>query len=391
MVEPGEVAYARWGRLAVFFTPAIVSGTAKMEYGQFALWNLLAAFGLAVEVATSAYGIGRVVTGHDTLKDVGILVLGLGVGALVAVIFVQRGTGRDQTTSAERWRGDSADVPRNERDKPLVPPPEVSQPAARRSTFEHQSPRTHDARVTFESQITVVHPLHLPYGSSSDGSDPVVISPESAGCQFAGLRIVELPAGRYTHPPHRSRRDARAPARRSRIGRLRRDDLRSSSDGPTCSVARATSPTCPSGPRPPSRPRPAGDVHCSRRAGACVPAPACGPPAAGFSVELAVRAGLHVSSTISVIRAPSPPTNSWPVEDVLTPAGNWSSWPPHKHDTAGPDEAVLEEIYYYEMASTNRRCRHPADGRWVRDAAAVHDRRRHRPLRGGAPSKATWC
>ena len=90
MVERGEVAYARWGRLAVFFTPAIVSGTAKMKYGQFALWNLLAAFGFAVSVATSAYGIGRVVTGHDTLKDVGILVLGLGVGALVAVIFVQR-------------------------------------------------------------------------------------------------------------------------------------------------------------------------------------------------------------------------------------------------------------------------------------------------------------
>ena len=52
-----------------------------------------------------------------------------------------------------------------------------------------------DARVTFESQITVVHPLHLPYGSSTDGSDPVVISPESAGWGFAGLRIVELPAG----------------------------------------------------------------------------------------------------------------------------------------------------------------------------------------------------
>jgi membrane-associated protein len=90
MVERGEVAYARWGRLAVFFTPAIVSGTAKMKYGQFVLWNLLAAFGFAVSVGTSAYGIGRVVTGHDTLKDVGILVLGLAVGALVAVIFVQR-------------------------------------------------------------------------------------------------------------------------------------------------------------------------------------------------------------------------------------------------------------------------------------------------------------
>jgi 5-deoxy-glucuronate isomerase len=37
--------------------------------------------------------------------------------------------------------------------------------------------------------------------------------------------------------------------------------------------------------------------------------------------------------------------------ECITPAGNWSSWPPHKHDTAGPDEAVLEEIYYFEVAA----------------------------------------
>ncbi|MET8141889.1 5-deoxy-glucuronate isomerase [Sphaerisporangium sp. NPDC005288] len=34
--------------------------------------------------------------------------------------------------------------------------------------------------------------------------------------------------------------------------------------------------------------------------------------------------------------------------EVLTPEGNWSSYPPHKHDTPGEGEAVLEEIYYFE-------------------------------------------
>ncbi|NUR71703.1 MAG: 5-deoxy-glucuronate isomerase [Hamadaea sp.] len=34
--------------------------------------------------------------------------------------------------------------------------------------------------------------------------------------------------------------------------------------------------------------------------------------------------------------------------EVLTPGGNWSSYPPHKHDAEGPGEAVLEEIYYFE-------------------------------------------
>lgn len=36
--------------------------------------------------------------------------------------------------------------------------------------------------------------------------------------------------------------------------------------------------------------------------------------------------------------------------EVLTPGGNWSSYPPHKHDEAGPHESRLEEIYYYELS-----------------------------------------
>ncbi|TCC33281.1 5-deoxy-glucuronate isomerase [Kribbella capetownensis] len=36
--------------------------------------------------------------------------------------------------------------------------------------------------------------------------------------------------------------------------------------------------------------------------------------------------------------------------EVLTPAGNWSSYPPHKHDEHKPGkESVLEEIYYFEL------------------------------------------
>ncbi|KOU25177.1 MULTISPECIES: 5-deoxy-glucuronate isomerase [unclassified Streptomyces] len=37
--------------------------------------------------------------------------------------------------------------------------------------------------------------------------------------------------------------------------------------------------------------------------------------------------------------------------EVLTPGGNWSSYPPHKHDEHRPgEESRLEEIYYYEIA-----------------------------------------
>jgi 5-deoxy-glucuronate isomerase len=37
--------------------------------------------------------------------------------------------------------------------------------------------------------------------------------------------------------------------------------------------------------------------------------------------------------------------------EVLTPGGNWSSYPPHKHDEDHPgQECPLEEIYYFEVA-----------------------------------------
>lgn len=36
--------------------------------------------------------------------------------------------------------------------------------------------------------------------------------------------------------------------------------------------------------------------------------------------------------------------------EVLTPGGNWSSYPPHKHDEVGEHECELEEIYYFQVA-----------------------------------------
>jgi 5-deoxy-glucuronate isomerase len=36
--------------------------------------------------------------------------------------------------------------------------------------------------------------------------------------------------------------------------------------------------------------------------------------------------------------------------EVLTPGGNWSSYPPHKHDETSDVESELEEIYYYEVS-----------------------------------------
>ena len=88
--EQGERLYARWGWLAVFFTPAIVSGTANMPPYRFALFNLLDSLGWSVSVAASAYGVSRLATGHHTGRDVAILIIGLAAAVLVAVTAVRR-------------------------------------------------------------------------------------------------------------------------------------------------------------------------------------------------------------------------------------------------------------------------------------------------------------
>lgn len=44
------------------------------------------------------------------------------------------------------------------------------------------------------------------------------------------------------------------------------------------------------------------------------------------------------------------PAESLLVVEVITPGGNWSSYPPHKHDRdAFPEETLLEETYYHRL------------------------------------------
>ncbi len=101
LMDKGEKAYAKWGRLAVFFTPAIISGTAKMKYTQFILWNLFASTLFTLSVAATAYGAGRLATGHHSTTDIAIFTLGLVLSALLTFVVVRhhrRHASRTQTT-----------------------------------------------------------------------------------------------------------------------------------------------------------------------------------------------------------------------------------------------------------------------------------------------------
>ncbi|MEU5207691.1 5-deoxy-glucuronate isomerase [Streptomyces sp. NPDC020742] len=96
-------------------------------------------------------------------------------------------------------------------------------------------------------------------------------------------------------------------------------------------------------------------ARCERRL------PARYGPASGVPVEL--RGTGTCSRQVNNFAA-APPAGADPAYgfacdrliavEVLTPGGNWSSYPPHKHDECRPgEESELEEIYYFEVASAH--------------------------------------
>jgi 5-deoxy-glucuronate isomerase len=72
-------------------------------------------------------------------------------------------------------------------------------------------------------------------------------------------------------------------------------------------------------------------------------------------VKRSVRGGDNVSRQINDLLPPGSPVHRLVLVEVYTPSGNWSSFPPHKHDThiVGKNgeliEADLEEIYFFKL------------------------------------------
>jgi 5-deoxy-glucuronate isomerase len=67
-------------------------------------------------------------------------------------------------------------------------------------------------------------------------------------------------------------------------------------------------------------------------------------------VSIEIRGGGNATRQIHGMIPPAFPAHRLIVVEVFTPAGNWSSYPPHKHDVHDPPgEVDLEEIYYYRM------------------------------------------
>ncbi len=68
-------------------------------------------------------------------------------------------------------------------------------------------------------------------------------------------------------------------------------------------------------------------------------------------VEIELRGRGNASRQVNNIMMPGFPADRLLICEVFTPSGNWSGWPPHKHDVDDPPrEAVLEETYFYQFS-----------------------------------------
>jgi 5-deoxy-glucuronate isomerase len=187
---------------------------------------------------------------------------------------------------------------------------------------------------------------HLPRGSTVEGPWSLRVTPEQAGWAFCGLRVLALEPG-DAHSfasgtdellvlPLEGACVVECEARRFELaGRdgvfdgvsdfayVPRDaEVRVSSAG----GGRFILPSSPATARLDPTYGPAGEVPVELRG-----------------------AGLASRQVNNVCTPESFPADNMIVVEVLTPGGNWSSYPPHKHDEQREDEVQLEEIYYFEI------------------------------------------
>jgi 5-deoxy-glucuronate isomerase len=192
--------------------------------------------------------------------------------------------------------------------------------------------------------------LYLPAGTAGDGPFSLVVTPERAGWAYSGLRVLELAPGQaHTWPTGGAESlvlplsgaavvTCEGPTFKSTVFELqgRRDVFSRVSD--FCYVPKEATVT----------------VTSADGGTFAVPSARCAnklPPRYGPAEEVPVelRGAGQASRQVNNFCSPEAfECDKLIAVEVLTPGGNWSSYPPHKHDLARPEEeAELEEIYYF--------------------------------------------
>ncbi|MER6261928.1 MULTISPECIES: 5-deoxy-glucuronate isomerase [Streptomyces] len=198
--------------------------------------------------------------------------------------------------------------------------------------------------------------LHLPRGATANARYALDIGPESAGWTHSSLRVAELaPGGRHSFPTGDSEwivlpleggctvRIETASTEQCEFQLLGRDTVFASvSDFAYAPRDARVQIASGAGGR-----FALAGAKCERRL------PARYGPAPEVPVEER-GSGTCARRVRNFASADSFDCDRLIAVEVITPGGNWSSYPPHKHDEHRPgEESELEEIYYFEIDGPN--------------------------------------
>ncbi|HEY8372097.1 MAG TPA: 5-deoxy-glucuronate isomerase [Pseudonocardiaceae bacterium] len=190
--------------------------------------------------------------------------------------------------------------------------------------------------------------LHRPHGTLADGDDPVLLRPEDAGWTYTGLRVLRLVPGRRRAVVTGEFEAFVLPL--SGGCTVEVDGERFELTGRDSVFTRVTDFAYV--------PRDA-EVLLWSEAGAevALPMARCArrlTPRYGPAEQVPVEVRGAGSATRQVTNFGVP--GVWDHADkliaceLITPDGNWSSYPPHKHDDTEPCPVINEEVYYFRIA-----------------------------------------
>jgi 5-deoxy-glucuronate isomerase len=190
--------------------------------------------------------------------------------------------------------------------------------------------------------------LHRRLGTLSDQGDPVRLTPDSAGWNYTGLRVLKLAPG-SSRVVHTGESEAFV-LPLSGACTVRVDGYVFELTGRDSVFTRVTDFAYV--PRDSAVELSTVDgievalpmARCTRRL-----EPRYGP---AENVPVEVRGAGQSTRQVTNFGTP----DGWDHADklnaceLITPSGNWSSYPPHKHDEASECEVINEEVYYFRIA-----------------------------------------
>ena len=197
------------------------------------------------------------------------------------------------------------------------------------------------------TQKTGGSPLHFPAGSLASPGHLVVATPEVAGWAYSGLRVVGLLAGETRHIETGPDEMLVVPLSGGAL--VECEDSTFDLQGRRSVFTRVTDfAYVPRDARFTLTSAMGGEFALPSARARRRLSPAYG-PSSGVPVE--IRGAGAATRQLNNFCAPGVfETDRVSAVEVLTPSGNWSSYPPHKHDEERPGlEAILEEIYYFRL------------------------------------------